>query len=181
MSGYVANLLGSVSLAIVDAVAEDAARVVGLGGQAAGALVLLDLRPRMSIKRLAERLSLTHPGAVRLVDRLEAAGLVARRHEGRTVRVELTEAGRGMVVELRRVRGERLDALVGQLSGDQRRALEGILEPLADALTTDLVRAYANCRLCDVPACEAHGCPVEAAARSRFGVPNEARPDETGR
>jgi DNA-binding MarR family transcriptional regulator len=181
VADYLANLLGAVSLAVVDGVAEDATEIVGHGGQAAGALVLLELRPRTSIKRLAARLGMTHPGAVRLVDRLAAAGLVVRRAEGRIVRLELTDAGRLKVAELRDVRAHRLEALVGRLPARDRRALEAILERLADALTTDLVRAYANCRLCDVPTCEARGCPVERAARARFGTPPDSRPDDPER
>lgn len=175
---YDANLLGAVSLAVTDAVEADAVRVVGLGGQAAGALVLIDLRPGTTIKRLAERLSLSHPGTVRLVDRLVAAGLVARGagDDHRTVRLHLTPAGAAKIDDLRRARVARLDELVGALGDTERRALRPILEGLARALTTDLVRAFAMCRLCDTATCEAHGCPVEAEARARFGAPDPDRP-----
>jgi MarR family transcriptional regulator, negative regulator of the multidrug operon emrRAB len=178
---YLANLLGAVSLALVDGIEADAHHSVGHGGQTAGALVLLDLRPRMSIKRLAERLRMTHPGAVRLVDRLAADGLVARRTEGRVVRLELTERGRSVVDEMRRTRMARLDDVVSQLSTREQRALEPVLERLARVLTSDVVSAYANCRLCDVPTCEARGCPVEAEARARFGAPDQPTPDNLER
>ena len=181
VAAYLTNLLGAVSLAVVDGIEADTNRSVGHGGQSAGALVLLDLRPRMSIKRLAERLRLTHPGAVRLVDRLAADGLVTRHTEGRVVRLELTVAGRTTVAELRRARMARLGGVVSQLSTREQSALEPLLERLARALTTDLVSAYANCRLCDTPTCGASGCPIEAEARARFGEPHDPSPDDTQR
>jgi MarR family transcriptional repressor of emrRAB len=173
MTAYLDNLVGALGLSITDIVAGAVARS---GGQLAEALVLTALRPGLSIKRLAERLRLSHPGAVRLVDRLVEARW-AERQEGadrRAVRLVLTAAGQAEVERLRQARSERLADVLGVLTSAERAALEPIAEKLIRALTTDLVAAYANCRLCDTPACEARGCPVEDEARARFTpAPNE--------
>lgn len=138
-----------------------------MGGQAASALVLLDFRP-MTVTRLAERLRLSQPGAVRLVDRLADAGYVVRRsgEDRRTVRVSLTKSGMRRVAALRRQRSARLAAVTSSLSAPERETLGPLLEKLIQVLTTDIVDAYANCRLCDIPTCQAGGCPVDALARS---------------
>src|ERR687888_1188464 len=88
-----ANLLGSLSLAVADrmrAATEDVARRSGSGPAALAALSThLD---GQGINALAGSLGLTHSAAVRLVDRLEASGLVkrARGADGRAVSVMLT-------------------------------------------------------------------------------------------
>lgn len=170
---YLANLLGAVSLAVTDTIADDAEATVESGGQAAGALVLLGLRPRTSIKRLAERLRLTHAGAVRLVARLEQRGWVVRHEDqdGRVVRLSLSPAGQARLDMLRARRIASLEGLIAPLDEGERAALQTALEKLAAGLTRDPVAAYANCRLCDTALCEAHGCPIEAAAREKFGLP----------
>src|SRR5262245_17019623 len=92
---YLANLLGAASLGISDRVTAAADASLGLGGQTAAALVLVGMSPRTSIKKLAERLRLSHPGAVRLAERLESEGLVARHpaEDRREVRLALTRKG----------------------------------------------------------------------------------------
>lgn len=179
MSSYLANILGALSLSVTDAVDAAVLGPARQGGQLVAALVLVALRPGMSIKQLAERLRLSHPGAVRLVDRLVEEGWVGRTpgSDRRSVRLNLTDAGQAEVDRLRKVRGERLAMLIGGLTLDERRVLEPIVEKLLRALTVDVVAAYANCRLCDTPVCEAHGCPVEAEARARFSPPMPTKPE----
>ena len=173
MITYLDNLLGAVSLAIVDGMDEAAHDAFELGGQAAGALVLIDMSPGVAIKHLAERLRLSHPGAVRLTERLVDGGWV-RRESGddrRSVRLALTKAGANKLEHLRRARGKRLAALTAALTDTERDALEPMLARLLVTLTPDLVSAYANCRLCDTRICQAHGCPLDDGARSR-GAPD---------
>jgi DNA-binding MarR family transcriptional regulator len=68
----------------------------GLAGSEPEALVALAHYPGQSVGGLARTLSLTHSGAVRLADRLEADGLAARTSPGpgRTLALQLTEPGR---------------------------------------------------------------------------------------
>lgn len=168
MTAYLDNLLGAVSLAIVDGMDEAAQDALGLGGQVAGALVLIDMSPGITIKLLAERLRLSHPGAVRLVERLVAGGWVRREsgEDRRSVRLTLTDEGAEQLKRLRRARAEKLAALTHTISRAEREILEPLLARLLVTLAPDPVSAYANCRLCDVPVCQARGCPLDDGARS---------------
>lgn len=65
-------------------------------GPAASALALLSHKPGLSIGMLAVGVGLSHPGTVRLVDRLAAEGLIERREhltDGRARALYLTAAG----------------------------------------------------------------------------------------
>ena len=177
MKAYLDNLLGAASLAIVDGMDEAARGALRLGGQAAGALVLIGMSPGITIKHVAERLRLSHPGAVRLIERLVAGGWV-RRESGddrRSVRLTLTAEGAEQLKRLHRARGEKLAAVTAILTDAEREMLEPMLARLLVALTPDLVSAYANCRLCDTHICQAHGCPLDDAARSRPGLKPEMK------
>ena len=164
MTAYLANLLGAASLGISDRVAEAAEASTGLGGETAPALVLIGMTPRVTIKLLAERLRLSHAGAVRLVDRLEKAGLVRREssEDKREVRLAMTRKGHAAHERLRRARQDTIKTIVSTLSAAQRAALEPILTSLVANLATDRVSAWSNCRLCDAQTCAARGCPVAA-------------------
>ena len=171
MADFLSNLLGAVSLSVTDLMEEATQETLGVGGQAAGALVLLALRPRMNIKRLAERLRLSHPGTVRLTDKLVLCGWVERKTDAddrRTVRLSLTAAGLEQIDRVRQARGQHLAKLLDGFSASERAALEPLLVVLMKRLTVDAISAYANCRLCDTPACQAAGCPVDAKVRSLF-------------
>src|SRR6195952_628579 len=75
-----ANLVAALALALVDRVDDAVAQAVGQRGAGAAALAALDgPAAGASIDVLRRIVGLTHSGAVRLVDRLAAAGLVERR------------------------------------------------------------------------------------------------------
>ena len=164
MSAYLANLLGAASLGVGDRIGEIAETSIGLGGEAASALVLIGMSPRVTIKLLAERLRLSHPGTVRLVDRLETAGLVRRESskDKREVRLAMTRKGQALHERLRRARQDALEDVLAALSAHEKAALEPVLAKLVAALATDQVEAWNNCRLCDAQTCTTKGCPVAA-------------------
>ncbi len=166
MNDFTDNLLGALSLAIVDSIEGAAHKALGMGGQAAGALVLLHLRPGVTVNRLAERLRLSQPGMVRLVDRLAKAGLVQRNsaQDRRAVQLTLTKQGVDQLLSLRRVRANRLSALTSDLGSKDRATLRRILGALMKKMTPDVVSAYANCRLCDTATCQSEGCPIDELA-----------------
>ncbi|MFC6882659.1 MULTISPECIES: MarR family winged helix-turn-helix transcriptional regulator [Actinomadura] len=122
--------------------ARELERRVGLRHAAFEVLLRLsdagDDRPR-SMGRLAEELILTSGGMTRLIDRMEAAGLVRRQAaEGdrRRQMVGLTAEGRRKLDEGRRVHSETLRAhFAAPLTSAQRTAL-------ADALAS--LRAHAK-------------------------------------
>src|SRR5918999_4957534 len=93
-----ANLLGALSLAVAERVEAATRAAAAHGGSAPAALAALDIfLGGSSIDTVRKPLGLTHSAAVRLVDRLEVAGLVRRGAgaDGRSGAVFLTPAGPG--------------------------------------------------------------------------------------
>src|SRR5437764_6850861 len=74
-----ANMLGALALAVTDGLHERLVAADERGLSATAALIHLRLRPGENIDFLARVLDISHPATVRLVDRLEADGLVERR------------------------------------------------------------------------------------------------------
>jgi DNA-binding MarR family transcriptional regulator len=167
MTKYLENLLGAVCLSMADKMEEAATEAAGLEGRAAAALVLVGMAPGMTIKQLAERLRLSHAGAVRLVQRLDGGQLLKREgsHDRREVRLSLSRKGGAAVERIRAARGRALSEAASALSGKESAMLGLALVKLMHRLTPDRVAAYTNCRLCDVAACEASGCPVTVWGR----------------
>lgn len=89
--------------------------------------------------QLAEHDRVTPPSMNRTVNALEAEGRVTRtpsEDDGRKVVVTLTDAGRDIVVETRRLRDAWFSRRLAELSPDERRTLEAvtpILRHLADS------------------------------------------------
>ena len=79
-----ANLLGALAIAVVDRLHQARADDDGRGLTATAALDHLRLRPGQNIDFLARLLHISHPAAVRLVDRLAADGLLERRPDEMT-------------------------------------------------------------------------------------------------
>ena len=165
-----ANLLGTLSLAIAGRVEHAVASP--LGPSAPAALSALDgFLGGEPIDALRQTLGLTHSGAVRLVDRLEAAGLAERRpgSDARTVAVVLTPVGHAAAEAVREARAAVLGEALTVLSADERATLTRLHEKLLAGLTSDRASARRICRLCDVEACGHHRgtCPVTEARRAR--------------
>jgi MarR family transcriptional regulator, negative regulator of the multidrug operon emrRAB len=167
-----ANLLGAAALAVTDLTLGGATAAAGVSGSGAAALVVLSADPGTSVTELGRRVGLTQSAAARMVDALEARGLVERRPTlGKWVAVHPTDAGRAASADLLDVRGERLTTLVGTLPPSDQETLAGVLERLLRALYTELGNAQRVCRLCDRPCCTEAGaiCPVGQAERERAG------------
>jgi DNA-binding MarR family transcriptional regulator len=97
-------------------------------------LAQVGAHPGMTQQELADALLVTKGNVCQLLDRMEAAGLVARRQEGRTNRVSLTAEGQRLFDEAvpvqERLVAERLAALT---PAEQHRLL-GLLRKLDQAL-----------------------------------------------
>jgi DNA-binding MarR family transcriptional regulator len=120
-----------------------------------------------TVDRLSRVLGLTHSGAVRLVDRLAADGLVERRpgSDGRSRAVFVTEAGSAAARVAQAGRFEAMERVLEPLSGSEREVLTGLLERMLGAMTTDHESAGHICRLCDAHVCgHPDRCPVTLAA-----------------
>jgi DNA-binding MarR family transcriptional regulator len=87
----------------------------------------------LSLKDLAERLSLSLPTASRAIDGLHQRGYVARRedeHDRRMKRVRITAAGTGALRRLNQVRLAQLEEFAATMSAAERRRLAAALAPL---------------------------------------------------
>ena len=165
------NLAGAWALAAADALRAAAERAAEQPAAAPAALTTLLAYPGSSIDRLRKALGLTHSGGVRLVDRLQAAGLVRRTTagDGRVAAVELTAAG-GRAARRILERCERaLAGLLAPLDGDERRALTAILERLLEPLPADRQNLEHICHLCNYWTCNGStlACPVGRGTRAR--------------
>lgn len=148
-----------------------AARAAGTSTSGAAALVVLTASPGLGVTELGRRVGLSQPAAARMVDSLQAAGLVARRPgPGREVRVSPTPAGRLAASRLLAARGEPLHDLVSVLDDDEQRALADLLGKLLTHLYARVRSSELLCRLCDRASCTTGAtCPVGQAERDRAG------------
>jgi DNA-binding MarR family transcriptional regulator len=164
-----ANLLGAVVLTVGERLEQATREAAAHGGSAPAALVALaSFLDGSSIDTIRRPLGLSHSAAVRLVDRLAAAGLVAREagEDARSVAVFLTPAGRRAAEHVQRSRMAALSAVLDSLTADQREQLTALHERLLDGLTSGRADARRICRMCDSHACGHHEgrCPVTRAA-----------------
>lgn len=165
-----ANLLGTISLAIVDRIRDETANEAGSGGEApAGLVAVATFMAGASIERLSEALGLSHSATVRLVDKLEGRGLVRRAlgPNRRTVAVEATRAGRARAERVLAAREDSLDQALEALTVGERRELTRLHEKLLAGIVRAGGPPARVCRLCDARACghEAGDCPVTEASR----------------
>jgi len=166
-----ANLLGALALAVSGRILGGGAETQRLGPSAAAALVAVSTwLAGGSVQRLGEALGLTHSGAVRLVDRLVAEGLLDRRPgaDARTRALAVTPAGARAAARVQRERAAALEDVLAALDARERARLT----PLAEAMLAHLTAAGAppgrTCRLCDARACGHYEgrCPVTQAAHA---------------
>jgi DNA-binding MarR family transcriptional regulator len=166
---HAANVLGALGLALSDRLSEAAERVGG-PSSAAALVTLYGTRAGIRIDGMARVAGLSHSGAVRLVDRLEADGLVERRRgaDQRSAALYLTPAGRRSARRLLSEREVAMHSVLSLLTDDQQM----LLSDLADCVLHELAETPADearlCRLCDLETCgRSRGrCPV-ARPRTR--------------
>jgi MarR family transcriptional regulator, negative regulator of the multidrug operon emrRAB len=163
-----ANLLGALALTLADRTDAAVKDGAGLAGSDAAALVTLrNYAEGEPLDLLRKALALSHPGIVRLADRLQARGLVERHRsdrDGRAVALRLTASGRRAADDAIAARGEAIAAALGALDSAERRALAGMLERMLTAETTDRVATLTICRMCDPDVCgHPDRCPVTQA------------------
>jgi DNA-binding MarR family transcriptional regulator len=161
------NLLGALVVALGDAMRASIENASGHGVTASAALATAFFYPGKSVDGLGRTLGLSAAGATRLVDRLQAEGLVERRaglDDGRARAVLLTEAGSKCADLVLAARREVYSRALAALSTDERNQLARILDSMLTALTPDRATCDLTCRLCDIAACPQDICPVELAA-----------------
>ena len=133
-----------------------------MAGSGPAALVTIVADPGLSIDDLRRVLALTHPGTVRLVDRLVERGWVHRVHgKGRTVRLEPTSAGLAVERQLADARETAVADLLATLPADNLHAIAHLVEPIVAATISNRDAMRRMCRLCARDRCEP--CPAEHA------------------
>jgi DNA-binding MarR family transcriptional regulator len=166
---HTANLVSALALALADRTADAVGEVAGSLSAAAALSALHHFIGREggvppSVDTLRQVLGLTSSGAVRLVDRLQAAGLVERGPgaDGRQTYVRLTPRGRRVARRVTEARAAVADTALVALSEAER----GVFDDLVGKVLAGMVRGPGatrwTCRLCDTGACgrDAGACPV---------------------
>ncbi|MBL8771875.1 MAG: MarR family transcriptional regulator [Phenylobacterium sp.] len=166
-----ANLLGALAGEVSERLRRQMARRPNETDSSAAALNVLSFWDGCSNAELARMLALSHPATVRLVDKLEAAGLVrsGQGQDRRAVALSLTEAGRERARAILADRCVALGEVVGILAPDEQAQLEALLEKLLRGVTTGGWHAGHICRLCDGIVCPEDRCPVHQKAEALEG------------
>lgn len=164
------NLLGAFAVALADRLRLETEEAVGHTGAAAAALLTIAHFPDRTVEFLRQAVGLSHPAAVRVVDRLVEQRLVVRRLAGRgpAVALRTTAAGKRQARAILDIRRTVLADALPELSAAESATLAAILEKaltrLADGPPTTI------CRLCDQGPCRTAECPV-ALRQSELGAP----------
>ena len=158
------NAFSALLLLGIDAADEAALDATDLPPRGFSALVLVRNRPSCSINWLHRRLALTQSGAVRLVDRLEALGLVRRQKTAgrREVALFVTDAGEARLRTGLDARLEAMEDLVEPLTKAEQRQLAALVDKMLAAGDRTQDETDAACRLCDWDVCKP-SCPLDAS------------------
>ncbi|RZT15611.1 DNA-binding MarR family transcriptional regulator [Mycobacterium sp. BK558] len=154
------NVLAAWAIALSDVVRTAVEHATGMAGSGPAALVAIVADPGMSINELRRVLDLTHPGAVRLVDRLVEKGWVQRQHGvGRTVLLAPTPVGITVERQLAAAREQAVADLLTAMPEQDVHIVAGLVEPVLGATINDVDAMRRLCRLCDRNVCTS--CPAE--------------------
>ncbi len=162
MTDRTANLLGVLGLAVADRIGDVARDILRHGGETPAALVVIGYGSGPSNDQLRRILGLSHPGTVRLVDRLVADGLVERREgrDRRAVALHLTEQGRALREDLLKGRLAAIRPLLTNFTDAERAAFDALLHKMLASIETTQSERRTLCRLCDRRVCT--DCPIPA-------------------
>lgn len=131
---------------------------------ASAALNIIGFWEGITNAQLARALKLSHTATVRLVDKLEAQGLVEARagNDKRATHLHLTDTGRSALLPMLTARCAAVERYITVLTPAEEQQLSGLLEKLMRPLGTDAYTVCHFCRLCDLAACPADRCPMHA-------------------
>ena len=169
-----ANVIGALALVVTDELGREVTDELGSVTDAAALAALAEFLDGATVDRVHQVLGVTPSGAVRLVDRLAAAGLVVRDAgpDGRSRAVRLTHAGRDRARDVHRARSAYLSSLTEGLAPDEVDTLRGLLAKVMTNVVTHKDGGAWTCRLCDLTACRRPQgeCPAMNAAREKLGL-----------
>lgn len=154
------NVLSAWVLNAHDALAA-AADAVELGPRELAALTLISAHDGCSVDWLRRRVDLTQSGTVRLVDRLEARGLLSRGEiVGRGVPLHVTRTGRKTLAAWQTARSRAVDDLLAGLPDSRRHALVAAMATALRGQRRQRLQADTTCRTCSWSEC-GDSCPVD--------------------
>jgi len=144
-----ANLLGALAGEITDRIERQGKLHPNQTSSATAALNVIGFYEGCSNGALGRALGLSHTATVRLVDKLELAGLVHSETgtDKRSVALRLTDLGRDRARSVIRERCLRLGDFIGALTPAQRRQLDEIAETLLKSMVNAAQDADHICRL----------------------------------
>jgi len=164
-----ANLLGAFLMGLHGLMSKTLEQESGLSGDGPAALVAIAYNEGRTVEFLRRTLSLSHSWTVRVVEKLETAGLVNKKTgaDRRAVALFLTEQGKRKAQAIVRARRRCLDEVLGALPVRDQKILTPMLERMLAVLTSDEDSAEAICKLCEVDVCPQNRCPVTLAVKPR--------------
>jgi MarR family transcriptional regulator, negative regulator of the multidrug operon emrRAB len=114
-------------------------------------------------------LSLSHSWTVRVVEKLQSAGLINKKtgSDKRAVALFVTEQGRRKVQGIVRARRRCLDEVLGVLPVRDQKQFTSMLERMLAFMPDGVDSGEAICKLCEVDVCPQNRCPVTLAADAR--------------
>ena len=169
MESEIANLLGALSLAVMDRIEQGARDIIGHAGETPAALIVIGYGPGITNDKLRRILGLSHSGTVRLVDRLVSDRLVERRpgKDGREVALHLTAKGAASRKDLLTSRISAVASLVDVLSPSERKRLRELIRDMLARQDTSEMDRFTICRMCDNGVCS--NCPLPTTVGNRRG------------
>lgn len=169
MMNRTANLLGAVALAVVDRIEGTAREILSHAGETPAALIVIGYGTGPSNDKLRRILGLSHPGTVRLVDRLVADGLVERREgrDKRAIALYLTKRGEALREGLLKGRLAAIRPLLAPLTDDEMETFAALLHKMLSSMDPTDMERRTLCRLCDDRVCSNCPIPADIPGRSR--------------
>lgn len=162
----IANLLGALSLAVMDQIEQGARDVIGRAGETPAALIVIGYGP-ITNDKLRRILGLSHSGTVRLVDRLVSDRLVERRSgkDDREIALHLTAKGAASRKELLSSRISAVASFLDVLSPSERKRLRELIRDVLARQDTSEIDRFTICRMCDNAVCS--NCPLPTTVSKR--------------
>jgi MarR family transcriptional regulator, negative regulator of the multidrug operon emrRAB len=162
MSNRTANLLGVVGLAVADRIEDTARNILSHVGETPAALIVIGYGTGPSNDKLRRILGLSHPGTVRLVDRLVADELVVRREgsDKRAISLYLSHRGNTLREKLLKGRLAAIAPLLAPLTESEQETFAALLHKMLSSIDTTEMQRRTLCRLCDDRVCT--NCPIPA-------------------
>ena len=162
------NLIGTLALKIHDLQMDAAIGASGMSPTACACLISVAHQDTaQTISDIAAICGLSHPAAVRLVEKLEKSDYVCKvpaQSDRREVHVSLTTKGYEMRDTILRARRAAIEPVLSKISSTDRAVIQRAAGVILSEMAGSRLESEQICRLCDVVACGGDDCPVEQKA-----------------